>query len=93
MATWEDFDSDIDEELLNDVIALPSNSGNMKGMQSEAVEEYVVVTEDKKVQFDTSEMDATSSGVPTFSSDQLLKDSERKNLCLSIQKAWQLHGI
>lgn len=92
MASYEDFGSDTDDELLKDLIALPvhhkekefflpsqnqSSVGKQKEMEQSAIYDYC---SQQRVNKDFSEV--------SFSSDGFLSDMCRGKQCSLIQEAW-----
>lgn len=96
MASFEDFDSDIDEDLMNDVVALPSQYS--RGMTLSQPPSQVPVTQvqsDDHAEQNYKQVSSSSriKESLTFCSDPVLSDVCRVQQCDAIHEAWHTHGI
>lgn len=99
MASYEDFDSDTDEELLKDVVALPIQSeGNNFVIPSQTQNQCSTGMENIAEQSETQEQCSQQRvkkdfNEIVFSSDDFLSDMCRGQQCSVIQEAWIAGGM
>ncbi len=106
MACYEDFDSDLDEELAKDIVAVPINHSKPgKATDPIANQESNFVVQQAKDDVKNSSVpysvgierlcDAQldEKGKCSFGSDPFLSDSCRDQQCSCIEEAWHTHGI